>query len=74
VVVIELLRNSPADRAGVEPGDVVVGLDGRAVRDAAQLRNELATAAVGSQVRLTVMRDGRKVELTVSVEEAHTGA
>ena len=74
VVVIELLRNSPADRAGLEPGDVVVGLDGRAVYDAAQLRNELAAAAVGSQLRLTVLRDGRKVEVTLSVEEAQAGA
>jgi serine protease Do len=74
VVVMELLRNSPADRAGVEPGDVVVGIDGRPVHDAAQLRNELAAAPVGSHVRLTLLRDGRKVELTVSVEEAQTGA
>jgi serine protease Do len=74
VVVMELLRNSPADRAGVEPGDVVVGIDGRPVQDAAQLRNELAAAPVGSNVRLTLLRDGRKVELTLSVEEAQTGA
>jgi serine protease Do len=74
VVVIELLRNSPADRAGLEPGDVVVAIDGRPVEDAAQLRNELASAAVGSRVRLTVLREGRKVELTLAVEEARTGA
>ena len=34
VVIVELLRGSPADRAGVEPGDVVVEVDGRAVENA----------------------------------------
>jgi serine protease Do len=74
VVVMELLRNSPADRAGVEPGDVVVGLDGHPIHDAAQLRNELSAAAVGSRVRLTVLRNGRRLEVTVPVEEAQAGA
>jgi serine protease Do len=74
VLVLELLRGSPADRAGIEPGDVVLSVDGRPVRDAAALRNELAAAAVGAEVRFSVLRNGRKVELRVPVEEARAGA
>ena len=70
----ELLRGSAADRAGVEPGDVVVAIEGRPVESAAQLRNELARAAVGSRLRLTVARGRRRLELTVAVEETHPGA
>jgi serine protease Do len=70
VVVLELLRRSPADRAGLEPGDVVLELDGRSVENAAQLRNELAAAAVGAVLRLGIWRNGRARELRVPVEEA----
>ena len=74
VLIVELLRGSAADRAGVEPGDIVVAIEGRPVESAAQLRNELARAAVGSRLRLTVARGRRRLELTVAVEETHPGA
>ena len=74
VLVVELLRNSAAARAGIEPGDVVVAVEGRPVESAAQLRNELARAAVGSRLRLTVARGRRRLEITVAVEETHPGA
>ena len=70
VVILEMLRGSPADRAGLQPGDVVVALDGRPIREATQFRNDLAAAKVGSDITLTVLRDGRRLEATVDVEEA----
>jgi len=74
VVVMELVRRSPADRAGVLPGDVIVAVDGRNVLDAGQLRNELARAEVGSELRLTVLRQGRRTEVRVPVEERRPDA
>ena len=74
VLIVELLRNSAADRAGVVPGDVVLAVEGRPVESAAQLRNELARAAVGSHLRLTLARGRRRLEVTVLVEETHPGA
>jgi Do/DeqQ family serine protease len=74
VVVMELVRNSPADRSGVLPGDVIVAVDGRAVSDAGQLRNELARAEVGSELRLTLLRQRRRMELRVAVEERRPDA
>jgi serine protease Do len=73
-LVVELLRDSPADRAGLEPGDVVVDVDGRAVENSAQLRNELARAEVGASLRFTVLREGRRRVLHIAVEEAGGGA
>src|SRR5262249_35781846 len=70
VVVVELLRGSPAHRAGVEPGDVVVAVDGRAVQDAAQLRNALAAARVGVELRLTVRREGHRLPSPIPGGEA----
>ena len=73
-VVVEMLRRSPAERAGLLPGDVVVAVEGRRVEDAAQLRNELARAAAGSTLHLTVVREGARKEIAVPVEEAGEGA
>jgi len=74
VIVLELLRGSAADRAGVAPGDVVVAVEGRPVESAAQLRNELARAPVGARLRFTLARGRRRLEVTVSVEETAPGA
>jgi serine protease Do len=70
VVIVELLRGSPAHRGGVEPGDIVVSVDGQAIGTASQLRNALAASKVGSDLHLVVRREGERVELTVRVEEA----
>ena len=74
VVVMELIRQSPADRAGVLPGDVIVQVDGHDVENAGQLRNELARAEVGSQLRVKLLRQGRTMELRIPVEERQPGA
>jgi Do/DeqQ family serine protease len=74
VVIMELIRRSPADQAGILPGDVVVEVDGREVENAGQLRNELAGAEVGRDLRLTLLRQGRKVEVEVPVEERRPDA
>jgi Do/DeqQ family serine protease len=74
VVVMELIRQSPADRAGVLPGDVIVEVDGRDIENAGQLRNELARAEVGSDLDLGILRQGRKLELRVPVEERRPDA
>jgi len=74
IVVMELIRRSPADVAGVLPGDVIVAVDGREVEDAGQLRNELARAEVGTQLRLTLLRQGRKLDVRVPVEERRPDA
>jgi Do/DeqQ family serine protease len=73
-VIVEMMRRSPADRAGLLPGDVVVAVNGRPIANAAQLRNELARAAIGSRLRTTVMREGRREEISIPVEEAGDGA
>jgi Do/DeqQ family serine protease len=69
-VVVELLRGSPAHRAGIEPGDVVTAVDGHPIVDASQLRNDLAGARPGTELRLDVVRAGRRLVIRVAVEGA----
>ena len=74
VVVMELIRGSPADVAGVLPGDVIVEVDGHDVENAGQLRNELARAEVGTELRVRVVRQGRRLDIRVPVEERRPDA
>jgi Do/DeqQ family serine protease len=69
VVVAEVQKGSGADRAGVQPGDVVISVDGRATETAAQLRNEIGARRIGDKVRLTLLRDGRSKSVTVKIGE-----
>jgi len=69
VVVWELLRRSPAARAGIQPGDVVLTVDGAEVADAAAFRRALADAPVGGRLKLELLREGRKVSTELEVEE-----
>jgi Do/DeqQ family serine protease len=60
---------SPADRAGIEVGDVVVALDGRPVDDATALTTALARRHPGERVRLAVIRDRVRRDVTVELGE-----
>jgi Do/DeqQ family serine protease len=59
VVIAEVQPASSADEAGLEAGDVVISLDGKAVKSANQLRNEIGIRRIGDKLKLTVLRDGR---------------
>ena len=69
VVVNSIEHGSPAERAGVKTGDVIVDVDGRAVQAAAQLRNAVGLKEVGSSVKLSVLRNGQRQEITVPIEK-----
>jgi serine protease Do len=70
VVVQQVYTLGPADRAGVQPGDVVVGVNGKAIGDPGGLRFRLATQKVGGTATLNVVRRGKMLELPVSLIEA----
>jgi len=64
-VITDVTDGSPADKAGIKPGDVVIGVDGRTVNDNNDLARYIASKAPGETVRLQVVRDGE--ERTTSV-------
>lgn len=61
--VVEVHPDSPADRAGIRAGDIIVAVDGREVGDPAGLRYLVATRDPGSESRVSVVRAGRRMEL-----------
>jgi serine protease Do len=66
VVVEEVRRDSPAARAGIEPGDIVIEFDGERVRSARQFSRLVQESPQGRPAGLAVLRDGRRVALDVT--------
>ena len=66
-LVGEVLKDSPAARAGFEDGDVIVEFNGKKVMDARQFRMSAAQAAPESKVPVKVMRDGKEKTLTATM-------
>lgn len=68
-VVSEVQPDSPGGRAGLKVGDVIVGLDGQKVSDAGQLQAEVTSKHPGTKVTLDVLRDGKNLDVPVTLEE-----
>jgi len=68
-VISEVQPDSPGARAGLKVGDVVTGLDGKKVTDAGQLQAEVSSKQPGTKVTLDVLRDGKSVNVPVTLEE-----
>ncbi|WP_199732186.1 S1C family serine protease [Cellulomonas triticagri] len=65
--VQQVTEGSPAAQAGVQTGDVIVGIDGKAVGGAQQLTGYVRTHASGDETTLTLVRDGKSMEVDVTL-------
>ncbi|SEF76905.1 Do family serine endopeptidase [Thauera chlorobenzoica] len=66
-LIAGVLRGSPADRAGIRPGDVLVGLDDKAVRDPKSMLDMVAALPPGQRAVFHIRRGTQKLELAVEV-------
>ena len=66
VAVVEVTKDSAAERAGVKPNDVIVQFDGENIRSAQQLTRLVRETVPGRTVKMAVMRDGKRMELDVT--------
>jgi serine protease Do len=58
--VNSVTAGGPADRAGLQAGDIVVGLNGQPVRDSSDLTRRVGNVRPGEALRLEILRDGRR--------------
>jgi serine protease DegQ len=76
-VISDVKSGSAADDAGLKPGDVVTGLDGKPIQTSGQLRMEMGTKPPGARIALTILRNRASVKIDAvlrppSAEEVKT--
>lgn len=64
VVVHKLVDDSPAKKAGIQNGDIIIKKDGKEIESWDSFRNEIAKMPPGTKVKLTVIRDGKEKEFS----------
>jgi serine protease Do len=68
-LVSSVEKGSPADRAGLEPGDVIVKFNGKEVNDSYELPAQVADMTPGTTARLEIIRKGNPKEIDINVGE-----
>ncbi len=66
-LVSEVIDGTPADEAGLKPGDVIIAVEGERVKDSNHLRNMIAEYPPDSEVKVAIVRDKKKKELEVEL-------
>ena len=71
VYVQSVNENSPAERAGLAPGDRFIGIDGTAVSSTSDITGVLGEHAVGDTIEVQVVRGGQILTVSLTLEESH---
>ncbi|HBG93404.1 MAG: hypothetical protein A3J81_08715 [Nitrospirae bacterium RIFOXYB2_FULL_43_5] len=69
-LVGDVVKGSPAEKAGIMRGDIFLEYSGKKVKDADGLRNTVAQTKAGSQVNIKILRKGKEYNFTVTITES----
>lgn len=69
-LVNDVIKGGPAYKAGIRQGDIITGLNGSEVKDPSHLQRQVAEAGVGKVVKITIFRDGKALELGITLANA----
>ncbi len=69
VVITMISPDSPAERADLQVGDIVLSINGKATKTVADIRNFIGLLRVGSEISLEVLRGKRKMKVAAVIEE-----
>ena len=67
ILIAQVSGNSPAARAGLRQGDVILELEGKPVTNVGSFRNQISLTRPETQRQLTVLRDGRRQDITITI-------
>lgn len=65
ILIVRVMPDSPAARSGLRAGDVILSVDGQAVKDSEEVQDAVASSSVGQNLRMTIRRSGQDQTLTV---------
>ena len=67
IVVAGIYRDGPAQKAGLQPGDLILNIDGEAAGDGRRSMNEVARTKPGEKIRIEIMRNGKPMDLSAEI-------
>lgn len=68
--VSQVIPDSAASEAGLQAGDIIISVNGKKIRTFGELRAKIATLGAGKKVGISVIRDGKEQDFTVTLREA----
>ncbi|MYM71543.1 Do family serine endopeptidase [Duganella dendranthematis] len=66
-IIAGVVRNGPADKGGIRPGDILLSVDGKPVADTNSMLNLIAQLAPGGKAKMTVLRKSKETTLDITV-------
>jgi serine protease Do/serine protease DegQ len=66
-LINDIMKGSPAEKAGIRQGDVITAFNGTDVKDPSHLQRLVAETGIGKPVKVIVFRDGRALELSLTL-------
>jgi serine protease Do len=69
VLVSQVIKDSPAERAGLKSGDIIIEFDGKPIHEMHELPRIAANLPVGKKAAVKILRDGKVEEKTVTIEQ-----
>ena len=68
-LVSDVMKDSPAAKAGIKRGDIILEFNGKGVKDVSNLRNMVAQSTIGNEVGMKILRSGREYYVKVTIIE-----
>ncbi len=68
-IIGEVIPGSPADKAGLEESDIIVGFENQKINNGSELKNLVSNSIPGSKIKLKILRSGRNEDIEVVLEE-----
>ncbi len=67
VLIVRVMPNSPAQKAGIQSGDIIESIEGIEVTESSQVQRQVALREVGSDLTLNIIRNGESVDIPVQL-------